>query len=223
VTATKVLLVDDQAMVRRGFRMIVDSEQDMTVIAEAGDGAAAVQAAARFRPDVVLMDIRMPRLDGLAAMAEILRAPQAPRVLVLTTFDLDEYLYDALRIGASGFLLKNATPETLVEAIRVAARGDALLDPSVTRRVIERIARAAPPDAGDAAGLAELTPREAEVLDLVARGCSNAEIADRLVLSGSTVKSHVASILLKLGLRDRIQVVVFAYEHGLVRPGRAAS
>jgi DNA-binding NarL/FixJ family response regulator len=217
--ATRVMVVDDQAMVRRGLRMIVDSEADLQVVAEAGDGEQAVASARRFAPDVVLMDIRMPRMDGLAAAREILAEHDAVRVLILTTFDLDEHVYEALRIGASGFLLKNASPEELVNAVRVVARGEALLDPAVTRRVIERFATPDPPRAADRARLAELTAREREVLALIAKGLANAEIANRLVVSTSTVKNHVASILMKLGLRDRTQAVVFAYEAGLVTPG----
>ncbi len=215
------MIVDDQAMIRRGLRMIVDSEPDMSVVAEAGDGDEAIAAAARHAPDVILMDVRMPRLDGLAAAERILAAQAATRVLVLTTFDLDEYVYEALRVGASGFLLKNASPEELVRAVRVVAAGEALLDPAVTRRVIERFAAGRPAGGAGAepAGLAELTAREREILLLMARGLANAEIADALVVSTSTVKNHVAAVLTKLGLRDRTQAVVFAYEAGLVRPG----
>jgi DNA-binding NarL/FixJ family response regulator len=213
----KVVIADDQAMIRHGFRMIVNGEPDMEVVAEAPDGEHAVAAARRFGPDVVLMDIRMPRLDGLAATREILAATTPPRVLILTTFDLDEYVYEALRAGASGFLLKNAPPEDLVEAIRIVGRGDALLDPAVTRRVIEAFAGEAP---AVEATLEALTPREREVLTLLARGLSNAEIAAELFLGTGTVKTHVAAILGKLGLRDRTQAAILAYESGLVRPGR---
>jgi DNA-binding NarL/FixJ family response regulator len=212
-----VLIADDQAMIRHGFRMIVQGEPDMEVVAEAPDGEHAVAASRRFGPDVVLMDIHMPRLDGLAATREILAAAAAPRVLILTTFDLDEYVYEALRAGASGFLLKNAPPEDLVEAIRIIARGEALLDPAVTRRVIETFAGDTPVDA---APLDALTPREREVLTLLARGLSNAEIAAELFLGTGTVKTHVAAILAKLDLRDRTQAAILAYESGLVRPGR---
>jgi DNA-binding NarL/FixJ family response regulator len=213
----RVLIVDDQAMVRRGFRMIVQGEPDMEVVGEAPDGEHAVASVQRYAPDVVLMDIRMPRLDGLAATREILAGGAATRVLILTTFDLDEYVYDALRAGASGFLLKNAPPEELIEAIRIVARGDALLDPAVTRRVIETFAGEPAPAA---APLDELTPREREVLVLLARGLSNAEIAAELFVGAGTVKTHVAAILAKLSLRDRTQAAILAYESGLVRPGR---
>jgi DNA-binding NarL/FixJ family response regulator len=215
----RVLIADDQSMVRHGFRMIVGGEADMEVVAEASDGEQAVAAARRFSPDVVLMDIRMPRVDGIAATRTVLEADAPPRVLILTTFDLDEYVYEALRAGASGFLLKNASPEDLVDAIRVVARGDALLDPAVTRQVIESFVQARPSDTTPAAGLDDLTPREHEVLVLLARGLTNAEIAEQLVVGAGTVKSHVANVLMKLGLRDRTQAVILAYESGLVRPG----
>jgi DNA-binding NarL/FixJ family response regulator len=214
----RVLIADDQAMVRHGFRMIVNGEPDMEVVAEAPDGEHAVAGVRRFAPDVVLMDIRMPRLDGLTATRSILADADAPRVLVLTTFDLDEYVYEALRAGASGFLLKNSSPEDLIDAIRVVARGDALLDPAVTRRVIESFASG---PASSAVSLEALTPRERDVLVLVARGLSNAEIAAELLLGTGTIKTHVAAILAKLGLRDRTQAAILAYECGLVRPGRA--
>ncbi len=213
---TRVLLADDQSMVRRGFRMIVDAESDLEVVAEAADGDQAVAACARFAPDVVLMDIRMPVLDGLEATRRILGSDDAPRVIILTTFDLDQYVFDALCAGASGFLLKNSSPEQLVQAVRLVARGDALLDPAVTRRIIERFSDWSGRRMESPAALEELTPREREVLDLVAHGLSNAEIAERLVVSSGTVKTHVARVLSKLGLRDRTQAVVFAYEHGLV-------
>jgi DNA-binding NarL/FixJ family response regulator len=210
------MIVDNQAMVRRGFRMIVDSEPDMEVVSEVADGDQAIDGARRFSPEVVLMDIRMPNLDGIAATVQITSTDNPPRVLILTTFDLDEYVYGALGAGASGFLLKNAAPEELVSAIRVVAQGDALLDPKVTRGVIERFAATKSPESSfHLENLDELTAREREVLGLVARGMSNAEIADELFLSTNTVKTHVASILLKLELRDRVQAVVFAFESGL--------
>jgi DNA-binding NarL/FixJ family response regulator len=211
----KVLIADDQSMVRRGFRMIIESEPDMSVVAEASDGLQAVDAAARFAPDVILMDIRMPHMDGVAATREITAGEAAPRVLILTTFNLDEYVYDALGAGASGFLLKNASPEDLLRAVRIVASGDALLDPSITRGVIERFSKEPARADFDASNLEDLTAREREVLGLIARGLSNAEIAAELVLSANTVRSHVASILMKLELRDRVQAVVYAYEAGL--------
>ena len=214
-----VLLADDQAMVRAGFRLILSAEPDITVAGEAADGVQAVAAARRLRPDVTLMDVRMPRLDGIAATRQLLESGLAPtRVVVLTTFDVDSHVYDALRAGASGFLLKNAPPEDLVQAIRVVAAGAALLDPAVTRRVIEEFARN-PATGPPPAEVNRLTDRELEVLHLVAHGLSNAEIAATLVVSESTVKTHVARMLDKLRLRDRVQAVVYAYEHGLVRPG----
>jgi DNA-binding NarL/FixJ family response regulator len=212
----RVMIADDQSLVRRGFRMIVESEEDMEVVSEVSDGEQAIAAARRFEPDVVLMDIRMPNLDGIAATGRITGSPGAPKVLILTTFNLDEYVYDALNSGASGFLLKNASPEELVNAVRVIARGDALLDPSVTRGVIEQFSRNQINPQFDASNLEELTVREREVLLMIARGLSNSEIADELVLSTNTVKSHVASILMKLELRDRVQAVAFAYEAGLM-------
>ena len=214
----RVLLADDQALVRAGFRMIIRAEPGIEVVGEAGDGAEAVAMARGLAPDVVLMDIRMPELDGVEATRRIVREDSSPRVLVLTTFDLDEYVYGALRAGASGFLLKDAPEDQLLSAIRVIATGGSLFAPSVTRRLIEDFAlrdgpRPSPP------ALDALTPREADVLRLVAQGRSNAEIAGELVVSQHTVKSHVASILRKLGLRDRTQAVVVAYESGLVRAG----
>ena len=214
----RVLLADDQELVRAGFRMILETQADIEVVGEAADGVEAVQATRRLRPDVVLMDIRMPNLDGLQATRRIVAARSAARVLILTTFDLDEYVYQALTAGASGFLLKNAPPEQLIGAVRVVADGDALLSPSITRRVIEHFTLLPPPGGADA--LAGLTSREREVLKLVARGLSNAEIAAELLVSDTTVKSHVAHLLAKLRLRDRVQAVVLAYESGLVRPGR---
>jgi DNA-binding NarL/FixJ family response regulator len=201
--------------------MILETQADIEVVGDAGDGVEAVAATRRLQPDVVLMDIRMPKLDGLQATARIVGARSRSRVVILTTFDLDEYVYQALAAGASGFLLKNAPPEELIGAVRVVAAGDALLSPSVTRRVIEQFARLPPPGttATTTGTLAGLTDRERQVLQLVARGLSNAEIAAELVVSDATVKTHVAHLLAKLGVRDRVQAVVLAYESGLVRPG----
>jgi DNA-binding NarL/FixJ family response regulator len=213
----RVLLADDQDLVRAGFRMILETQPDVEVVGEAGDGVEAVAATRRLQPDVVLMDIRMPNLDGLQATKQVVAARSGSRVVILTTFDLDEYVYQALTAGASGFLLKNAPPERLIEAVRVVAAGDALLAPSITRRVIEQFARLPPPGGTDA--LVGLTDRERQVLQLIARGLSNAEIAEQLFVSDATVKSHVAHLLAKLQLRDRVQAVVLAYESGLVRPG----
>jgi DNA-binding NarL/FixJ family response regulator len=216
-----VLIVDDQALVRAGFRMILEAEQDIQVVGEAADGREAVAEARRLRPDVVLMDVRMPDVDGIEATRRLLGDDLAAvKVVMLTTFDMDEYVYDALRAGASGFLLKDVPPEQLVDGIRAVASGDALLAPSVTRRVIEEFVRR-PPDSVRTAPpeLAELTARELEVLKLVARGLANAEIAKELFISATTVKTHVAHVLMKLKLRDRVQAVVFAYESGLVLPG----
>jgi DNA-binding NarL/FixJ family response regulator len=212
--STRVLLVDDQALVRRGFRLILENEPDIEVVGEAGDGREAVDATRRHRPDVALVDIRMPVLDGLEATRRIIADPDnRTRVLILTTFDRDEYVFEALRVGASGFLLKTAPPEDLITGVRVVAAGDALLSPSVTRRVVAEFARRAhPPPSPE---LARLTGREAEVLRLVSRGLTNAEIAAELTVSEATVKTHVSGVLAKLGLRDRVQAVVFAYENGL--------
>ncbi|HEX6654319.1 MAG TPA: response regulator [Thermoleophilaceae bacterium] len=218
----RVVVADDQQLLRSGFRVVLDDEPDITVVGEAADGLGAVDVVVRTRPDVVLMDIRMPELDGLEAAERILSDPALDTaVLMLTTFDRDEYIYRALRIGASGFLLKDAPADRLLDAVRVAATGDALLAPSVTRRLIEQFARVAPPDPDAVpADLEQLTPRELDVLRLVARGLSNTEIAAELVLGENTIKTHVAHVLGKLGLRDRVQAVVVAYEKGLVAPKR---
>jgi DNA-binding NarL/FixJ family response regulator len=214
----RVLIADDQELVRTGFRVVIDAEPDLEVVGEAADGIAALEATAKLQPDVVLMDIRMPHLDGIEATRRIAAANGSPRVLMLTTFDLDDYVYEALRAGASGFLLKDARAEELRHAIRTVAAGDALLSPTITRRLIESYTRRPPPTA-QPAPLAELTPRELEVLRLVARGLSNADIARVLVVSDATVKTHVARIFSKLDLHDRAQAVVLAYESGLVQPG----
>ncbi len=219
----RVLLVDDQPLLRTGFRMILDAEPDLRVVGDAGDGREALAAVRRHRPDVVLMDIRMPVMDGVAATRALAAPDSDPptRILILTTFDLDEYVVEALRAGASGFLLKDVPPEELVAAIRVVAAGEALIAPSVTRRLLDRFASSLPSTAPPPGGLAELTEREVEVLRLLARGLSNQEIADRLVLGETTVKTHVSRVLMKLDLRDRVQAVVLAYETGIVRPGGA--
>jgi DNA-binding NarL/FixJ family response regulator len=214
---TSVLIADDQELVRAGLRTVLDRQDGIEVVAEAADGREAVDGARRLSPDVVLMDVRMPRMDGIAATRELCAEEGSPRVLVVTTFDLDEYVFDAIKAGASGFLLKDATPHRLATAIRAVAAGDSLFGPSVTRRLVERYASApAPPDPDGPFG--ELTEREVEVLVLVAGGLSNAEIAERLVVSLPTVKTHVGRVLMKLGLRDRVQAVVYAYEAGVVRP-----
>jgi DNA-binding NarL/FixJ family response regulator len=219
----RVLIVDDQELVRTGFRLFLETQPGLAVVGEAGDGEEAIERVRELRPDVVLMDIRMPIMDGVEATAKLTSGAiePAPRVLVLTTFDLDEYVFGALRAGAAGFLLKDAPRERLIEAIRVVHSGEALLSPSITRRLIEDFAARSDPIEPAAAVLAELTPREREVLVLVAHGLSNAEIAARLVVTEATVKSHVGAVLLKLGLRDRVQAVVFAYEHGIVVAGEA--
>jgi DNA-binding NarL/FixJ family response regulator len=218
----RLLIVDDEALVREGLRMILDAQPDMEVVGEAADGRAALELAARLDPDVVLMDIRMPRLDGLEATRRLLSEPtRAARVLILTTFDLDEYVYFALRAGASGFLLKSTRPHDLIAAVRATAAGDTLLAPEVTRRLIEAFVTQPPPAAGSPA-LETLTPREREVLGHIARGQSNAEIAGLLYLSDETIKTHASRIFSKLGARDRTQAVILAYEHGLVRPGSRA-
>jgi DNA-binding NarL/FixJ family response regulator len=217
----KVLLADDQSLVRDGFRAIIEREPDLEVVGEAADGVEAVEAVSRLRPDVVLMDIRMPRLDGLAATSKVLADPRnvGVKVVVLTTFDRNEWVFDALRSGASGFLLKDVRSAALLEAIRVVHQGEALLTPSITRRLIEEFARTAP-DPRPTEDLDALTAREVEVLRLVAAGMSNAEIAERLVVEQSTVKTHVNRLLSKLGLRDRTQAVVYAYERRVVVPGQ---
>ena len=220
----RVLLVDDQALIRAGFRMILDAEDDMDVVGECADGTQAVDSVRRLKPDVVLMDIRMPEMDGIEATRLIAGGGDGvPRVLMLTTFDLDEYVYDALRAGASGFLLKDVPAEQLVDGIRVIAQGDALLAPSVTKRLIHEFSRGGASQRSAPASLEELTPRELEVFKLIARGMSNAEIAAELVVSETTVKTHVARVLMKLGVRDRVQAVVLAYESGVVAPGATSS
>ena len=216
-TPVRVLIADDQALMRAGFRMILDAQPDIEVVGEAIDGTDAIRHFERLTPDVVVMDVRMPAMDGIEATRRLTATDPPARVLILTTFDLDEYVYDALRAGASGFLLKDRPPEELVAAVRVVAAGDALLAPSVTRRLIEEFSKRAP--GASRAELAELTDREREVLVLIARGLSNAEIARALFVAETTVKTHVGRILAKLRLRDRAQAVVLAYESGLVQPG----
>jgi DNA-binding NarL/FixJ family response regulator len=216
--SVRVLIADDQALVRGGFRMILEAKEDMEVVGEAGDGAEAVALVEGLQPDVVLMDVRMPGVDGIEATRRIAASGSSARIVILTTYDVDEYVFAALRAGASGFLLKDVRPPELTEAIRIVARGDALLAPGVTRRLLDRFAGVLPDDAARPADLDELTDREVEVLRFVALALSNAEIASRLVLTEATVKTHVSSVLRKLGLRDRVQAVVFAYDVGLVRP-----
>jgi DNA-binding NarL/FixJ family response regulator len=218
--STRVLIADDQALVRAGFRKLLEGAPDVEVVGEAADGREAVDLTARLRPTLVLMDIRMPRLDGIEATRRVVEASgDAVRVLILTTFGLDDYVYDALRAGASGFMLKDAPPEELLAAVEVVARGDALIAPAVTRSVIEEFARRSPASTPPPV-LDELTAREREVLELLARGLSNAEIARRLVVSDGTVKTHVAHVLGKLRLRDRVQAVILAYESGVITPGQ---
>src|ERR1051325_10104142 len=216
---TRVVIADDEEMVRYGFRMILEAQPDISVVGEADDGPAAVEASRRLTPDVVLMDIRMPNMDGLEATRILLKEVTPPRVVVLTTFDRDEYVYDALTAGASAFLLKASPPEQLAQAVRVAAAGDALLHPAITKRLIKDFARRPTPHDGVPPQLANLTERELEVMKLIARGLPNGEIAARLYLAEATVKTHVVHVLSKLGLRDRSQIVVAAYETGLVEPG----
>ncbi|MFJ3584235.1 response regulator [Streptomyces sp. NPDC090127] len=225
MTPIRVIIVDDQAMVRAGFAALLSAQADIDVVGEAPDGRQGVEVARSTHPDVVLMDVRMPEMDGLAAAREILDPPvgvvHRPKVLMLTTFDVDDYVYEALRAGASGFLLKDAPPADLIAAVRVVAAGEALLAPSVTRRLIADFAATRPAPRADRAALRlnGLTPRETEVLELIARGLSNQEIAERLVLAEQTVKTHIGRVLAKLDLRDRAQAVIFAYESGLVVPG----
>jgi DNA-binding NarL/FixJ family response regulator len=215
----RVLIADDQALVRGGFRVILEAQDDIEVVAEAGDGAEALALARELRPDVVLLDIRMPNMDGLEATRHLAADPDPPRILVLTTFDADAYVYEAMKAGASGFLLKDLRPEELASAVRTVAAGGTLLAEPVTRRMIERFVRRPQPE--EQSDLAELTGREREVLELIARGCSNAEIGSTLFLTEATVKTHVTHLLRKLGLRDRVQAVIYAYEAGLVEPGVA--
>ena len=216
--SVRVLIADDQALVRGGFRMILEAKEDMEVVGEAGDGAEAATLVEQLQPDVVLMDVRMPGVDGIEATRRIVAAGSSARIVILTTYDVDEYVFAALRAGASGFLLKDVRPAELAEAVRVVARGDALLAPGVTRRLLDRFAGVLPDDSARPQDLDELTEREVEVLRFVAMALSNAEIAARLVLTEATVKTHVSSVLRKLELRDRVQAVVYAYDVGLVRP-----
>jgi DNA-binding NarL/FixJ family response regulator len=217
--SVKIVVADDHEVVRAGFAALLDTQPDFTVVGTASDGAEAVKISRELRPDVVLMDVRMPGTDGIEATRQLTAVENGPHVIILTTFDLDEYVYDALRAGASGFLLKDVTGERLFDAVRVVAVGEALLAPAVTRRLISEFARLRPAAPVPPAAVAELTPRETEVLRLLAEGLSNPEIADRLVITEETVKTHVSRVLHKLALRDRAQAVVLAYESGLVRPG----
>jgi DNA-binding NarL/FixJ family response regulator len=219
--AIRVLIVDDQALVRAGFRMILEAQPDLEVVGEAGDGAAAIDAVRTLRPDVVLMDVRMPGVDGIEATRRLTEAGVPGKIVILTTYDLDEYVFDALAAGASGFLLKHVPPEELVRGVRVAASGEALLAPSITKRLIEEFAKQRAPVRASGADLKSLTDREREVLTLLGRGLSNPEIAKDLKVGEATVKTHVAHVLDKLELRDRVQAVIFAYEIGLIKPGAA--
>jgi DNA-binding NarL/FixJ family response regulator len=219
VTPVRVLLVDDDDLMRAGLKSVLLSDDTIDVVGEAGDGRDAVEGVRRLSPDVVLMDVRMPNLDGIAATREVLAARPEAKVVILTTFEEDDYIFGALRAGASGFLLKRTSPEELIGGLHTIAAGDSLLSPSVTRRVVERMAGQPAPDTSASSRLQELTPREREVLELIARGLSNGEIAAEFVIEESTVKTHVKRILMKLRLRDRIQAVIFAYESGLTRPG----
>ena len=215
----RVLVADDQPLVRSGFRMILDERHDIELVGEAEDGLEAIELARKLEPNVILMDVRMPRLDGVEATRRLLADGSSARVLILTTFDLDEYVYAALQAGASGFLLKDVRPDELVDAIRVVAAGNTLFGPAATRRLVERFAQ---PEPTPAPALADLTEREREILCLLARGFSNAELADRLYVSEATVKTHISAVLRKLGVRDRLQAVIAAYEGGLIRPGGPA-
>jgi DNA-binding NarL/FixJ family response regulator len=215
----RVLVVDDDKLMRAGLRAVLSSDEGIEVVGEAADGRAAIESAGRLEPDVVLMDVRMPEMDGITATREVLAASPDVRVVIVTTFEEDDYVFGALAAGASGFLLKRTGPEELIEGIKTVADGEALLSPSVTRRVIERMASEPNLTEPDPESLEELTGREREVLELMARGCTNAEIGEKLVIEESTVKTHVKRILMKLGLRDRVQAVIFAYENGVIRPG----
>jgi DNA-binding NarL/FixJ family response regulator len=215
----RVLVVDDDKLMRAGLRAVFSSDDEIEVVGEAGDGRAAIDSAKRLTPDVILMDVRMPEMDGITATREVLQAAPETRVVIVTTFEEDDYVFGALAAGASGFLLKRTGPEELIEAIKTVAGGDALLSPSVTRRVIERMAREPGLGEPNEDRLEELTDREREVLELIARGYTNAEIGEQLVIEESTVKTHVKRVLMKLGLRDRVQAVIFAYENGVIRPG----
>jgi DNA-binding NarL/FixJ family response regulator len=219
--AIRVLIVDDQALVRAGFRMILEAQADLEVVGEAGDGSAAIDAVRTLRPDVVLMDVRMPGIDGIEATRRLTEAGVPGKIVILTTYDLDEYVFDALAAGASGFLLKHVPPEELVRGVRVAASGEALLAPSITKRLIEEFAKQRAPVRASGTDLKTLTDREREVLTLLGRGLSNPEIAKELKVGEATVKTHVAHVLDKLELRDRVQAVIFAYEIGLIKPGAA--